>query len=155
MSNAESVQLHLDLHEPRIRLLSTELAYQVREPGPPLTGPEDSGGLLVDLIGDKDREHFVVLHLNARNRVVAAETVSIGSLVSSIVHPREVFKAAILNNAASVICGHNHPSGDLKPSQEDRDINTRLSAAGRLLGIDVLDFLIVSTSGYRSVDSAP
>ena len=155
MSSAENIQLHLALNKPRIRLVTTELAYQVREPGPPLKGPEDSGRLLMDLIGDKDREHFVALHLNARNRVVAAETISIGSLVASIVHPREVFKAAILNNAAGIICGHNHPSGELEPSPEDRDINTRLRAAGRLLGIDVLDFLIVSTSKYLSIDTAP
>ena len=109
----------------------------------------------MDLIGDKDREHFVALHLNARNRVVAAETISIGSLVASIVHPREVFKAAILNNSAGIICGHNHPSGELEPSPEDRDINTRLRAAGRLLGIDVLDFLIVERQNGVSVHRGP
>ncbi len=75
--------------------------------------------------------------------MIGINTVSIGSLTGSVVHPREVFKPAILANAASIICGHNHPSGDLEPSNEDRAITKRLVASGRLLGIDVLDHLII------------
>lgn len=98
----------------------------------------------------KDREHFVILHLDSRNRVTGHETVSIGSLNASIVHPREVFKGAILVSAASIICLHNHPSGDLTPSREDITMTNRLKEAGDLLGIEVLDHLIVSHEGFIS-----
>jgi len=94
-------------------------------------------------IRNSDREHFVALHLDARNQVTALEIVSTGSLNASLVHPREVFKAAILNNAASVILAHNHPSGDTTPSREDIELTRRLVQAGDILGIDVFDHIIV------------
>ena len=90
-----------------------------------------------------DREHFVVLLLNQKNRVIGVHTVSVGSLTASVVHPRETFKAAILANAAAIICGHNHPSGDCQPSKEDRAITARLVEGGKLLGIAVLDHVII------------
>ena len=95
------------------------------------------------LLGHADRECFAVLHLNARNRPLSLEVVSTGTLTSSLVHPREVFKAAILQNAAAIIVGHNHPSGDTTPSQEDHLLRERLRAAAELLGISMLDFLII------------
>jgi len=84
-----------------------------------------------------------VVLLDRKNKVIGLNTVSVGSLTASICHPREVFKAAILANAAAVILGHNHPSGDPQPSQEDRVLTARLAAAGQLLGIEVLDHIIV------------
>ena len=108
--------------------------------------------ILQTYLADVDREHFVVLLLNQKNRVVGVNTVSIGSLTASVVHPREVFKPAILSNAASIILAHNHPSGQPQPSQEDRVLTVRLVAAGKLLGISVLDHVIIGdgTSAYFS-----
>jgi DNA repair protein RadC len=107
----------------------------------------DASTLLHTYLADVDREHFVIIFLNQKNRVIGVSTVSIGSLTASIVHPREVFKVAILSNAASIICGHNHPSTDCQPSREDRAITTRLVEAGKLLGISVLDHVIIGGEG--------
>lgn len=96
------------------------------------------------------KENFVALHLDAKNRIICYDTVSIGSLNASIVHPREVYKAALLSSAAAVIFIHNHPSGDTAPSREDIEITKRLKDAGELLGIRVLDHLIVGETGYYS-----
>ncbi len=97
-----------------------------------------------------DREHFVVLHLDGKNKVIAKETVSIGSLNQSIVHPREVFKAAVHNGSAAIICAHNHPSGDPKPSIEDKTITKRLLEVAGLLGIPILDHIIIGDGMYYS-----
>ncbi len=91
-----------------------------------------------------DRELFVVMALDAKHKVIGFNIVSVGSLVSSIVHPREVFKPVILLNAAAVIVAHNHPSGDCSPSPEDHALTKRLREGGELLGIPVLDHLVLS-----------
>lgn len=96
------------------------------------------------------KENFVALHLDAKNRIICFDTVSIGSLSASIVHPREVYKATLLSSAAAVLFIHNHPSGDTTPSREDIEITKRLKDAGELLGIRVLDHLIVGEAGYYS-----
>jgi DNA repair protein RadC len=103
--------------------------------------------LLQTYLPDADREHFVVILLDQKHGVIGINTVSIGSLTASIVRPREVFKPAILANTAAIICGHNHPSGDPQPSREDRAITTKLVDAGKLLGIDVLDHVIIGAEG--------
>jgi DNA repair protein RadC len=92
---------------------------------------------------NQPNEVFAILCLSTKNKVIGAHIISQGSLSSSIVHPREVFKAAILNNAASVILAHNHPSGDPEPSKDDIEITRRLVEAGKLLGIEVLDHVII------------
>lgn len=97
-----------------------------------------------------DREHFVVLLLDTKHHVIGIHTVSIGNLNSSLVHPREVFKAAILGNAAAIILGHNHPSGDPTPSFEDKELTKRLKAAGELLGIPVLDHIVIGDDTHVS-----
>jgi DNA repair protein RadC len=107
----------------------------------------DACRMLATYLADVDREHFVVLMLDQKNQVLGLHTVSMGSLTASIVHPRETFKAAILANAAAIICGHNHPSGDVQPSSEDRAITHRLAEAGKLLGINVLDHIIIGSAG--------
>ena len=107
----------------------------------------DAATLLHTYLANVDREHFVVILLDQKNKVNGIHTVSIGSLTASIVHQRETFKAAILANCASIIIGHNHPSSDCQPSREDRAMTTRLVEAGKLLGISVLDSLIVATDG--------
>ena len=93
---------------------------------------------------------FVVLLLDHKNRVTGIDVVSIGSLSASLVHPREVFKAAVLANAAAILVLHNHPSGDPKPSEEDVKITARLAEAGGILGIPLLDHVVVAADGYTS-----
>jgi DNA repair protein RadC len=107
----------------------------------------DGARLLWAYLEGVDREHFVIVLLDQKNQVIGINTVSVGSLTASIVHPREVFKAAILANAATIICGHNHPSGDTVPSQEDRLMTSRLVSAGKLLGINVVDHIIIGRDG--------
>lgn len=114
-----------------------------------IRGPEDVAGQVRDLKRAR-REHFVVLLLNARNELLRREVVSIGSLNASIVHPREVFAAAVMHAAASLILVHNHPSGDPEPSDEDLNITRRLVQAGELMGIQVLDHVVVATRGVVS-----
>lgn len=103
----------------------------------------DAITLVRQYLAGADREHFVVLLLDAKNKVIGINTVSTGSLSASVVHPREVFKPAIVSNANALVCAHNHPSGDPQPSNEDRAITRRLVAAGTLLGIAVLDHVIL------------
>ena len=110
---------------------------------PQISCPEDSIALLAEA-ALSDRECFLCLHLDARNRVISVETVSVGSLNSSIVHPRECFIAAILNKAASIILAHNHPSGDPTPSREDIELTRRMIQAGDILGIEILDHIIIT-----------
>ncbi len=101
-----------------------------------------------------DREHFVVCCLDSGLKIIAVNVVSVGSLNLAIVHPREVFKAAILANACSVILAHNHPSGDPTPSREDITLSQRLREAGEILGIKVLDSLVIGESSFRNVPAA-
>ena len=117
--------------------------------GGSLKSPGEAARLVRRILDDTDREQFVVLALNTKNHVVGANIASVGSLNSSIVHPREIFKFACLANAAAVILAHNHPSGDPEPSPEDREMTRRLIEAGRVLGIDVLDHVILGDPDYR------
>ena len=94
-----------------------------------------------------DREEFIVVLLDGKNRTMGFNQVSVGTLTASLVHPREVFQPAILSGACAVIVGHNHPSGDPSPSAEDRDITRRLAKAGELLGIRLLDSVVWVRSG--------
>lgn len=94
-----------------------------------------------------DRECFWILHLNVSNKIIEKELVSIGTATSSLIHPREVFKKAILNGATGIITIHNHPGGQTQPSKEDRAIWQKLDEAGKVLGIGVLDHLIITPSG--------
>jgi len=123
----------------------------IRSPLRTIRGPEDAARVLREFIGDYDRETFVVLLLDTKHRVTGAHLASLGSLDRAPVHPREVFKAAILAGASAVICGHNHPSGDPTPSQADLRITDVLSNAGRLLGIAVLDHVIIGADRYVSL----
>jgi len=95
----------------------------------------------------EDREHFVLLMLDLKKRVIGIHTVSIGTLTQTVVHPREVFKAAILANAHAIIVGHNHPTGDATPSVADLDVTRELISAGEILRIPVLDHIIVGHNG--------
>jgi len=101
-------------------------------------------------IKDKAKEHFKLILLNARNKILGVSTISIGSLNASIVHPREVFKDAIVHSAYSVVLAHNHPSGDPEPSEDDLTITKRFIEAGKILGIHVTDHIIISKNGFFS-----
>ena len=113
--------------------------------------PDDASVLAMEMIGTEDREVFLVICLSTKNKINAVHRAHVGSLSSSVVHPREVFKAAILNNSASIIVAHNHPSQDVTPSKEDIDVTKRLIEAGKLIGLDVLDHLIVAETKYSSL----
>jgi len=137
-----------------ILLAALELARRLsvaRNPGRPvISSPADVDGLLRGRIANLDREHFVVVLLNTKNEVIEAPTISVGTLSSSLVHPREVFKPAIRASAASVVLAHNHPSGRVEPSREDREVTGRVAEAGGIIGIEVLDHVIVG-EGYFSM----
>jgi DNA repair protein RadC len=111
--------------------------------------PEDVWNELKDIRGNK-KEHFIIFFLDTRNQEIKRETISVGSLNASLVHPREVFEPAIKHLASHVIIAHNHPSGNTDPSEEDISITKRLSEAGNLLGIELVDHVIVGKSGYAS-----
>ncbi len=100
---------------------------------------------------EEAQEVFGILILNTKNKIVAVHEISRGTLNASIVHPREVFKPAILHNAATIICFHNHPSGDPKPSKEDIELTRWLIEAGKILGIEVLDHIIIGDERYTSL----
>lgn len=108
-----------------------------------LSSPSAAADIMQDYIGDTDREIFVVAMLDTKNKVIGINTVSIGSLNSSTVHPREVLKPAILSNSAGIIISHNHPSGDPTPSREDLDITKRLVDACELIGVQLLDHIVI------------
>lgn len=125
----------------------SSLLYKERS----VRSPEDGYKLLKLFLEDKDREHFIVVALDTKNQPVSINVCHIGSLNASIVHPREVMKTAILSNAASILVGHNHPSGKVEPSREDMDVTKRLIEAGKIIGIEVLDHIIVGDAGYTSL----
>jgi len=132
--------------------LSKRLEADVGEkPKPVLKSPEDVAAVMRSKLKGKKKEHFWVLCLDTRNRLINRKLVSIGSLDTSIVHPREVFKEAVSSSAASVIFVHNHPSGDSEPSKEDIELTKRLVKAGEIIGIDVLDHIIVCDKSYLSL----
>jgi DNA repair protein RadC len=120
------------------------------KPGSQISTPRDVVQMMSEM-RDYDREHFRILLLNTKNRVMSVKTVSIGTLASTIVHPRELFKEAIRRSAAALILVHNHPSGDPAPSREDISLTARLVSAGRILGIEVLDHVIIGHSCHCSM----
>lgn len=110
--------------------------------------PEDIVTVFQTYLAGADRENFVVGMLDRKGNVLGLNTVSVGSISSSIVHPREVFKPAIIIGASSLILCHNHPSGDTRPSKEDREVTRRLIEGGKLLGIEILDHVIIGDNYY-------
>jgi DNA repair protein RadC len=110
--------------------------------------------LMRSLYGDSPVENFAVFHLNARNAVTSVAHVTTGIVNASIVHPREVYRAAIIGNAVSIIIAHNHPSGDPLPSHEDREVTKMLKKAGEVVGISLLDHVIVGEHDYHSLEDS-
>ncbi|KAB2952341.1 JAB domain-containing protein [Heliorestis acidaminivorans] len=116
-----------------------------------IRSPEDVSRLVMEEMRFLDKEVFRALALNTKNHVLSIENISVGSLSSAIVHPRELFKALIRKSAAAVVLLHNHPSGDPTPSREDREITRRIVEGGRILGIEVLDHIIIGDNRYASL----
>ncbi len=134
-------------------LAAFELAKRAMEVNdtnlPTIVTPKDVVAQLSDLRHNK-REHFVALYLNARSQLVHKETISMGTLNANLVHPREVFEPALKHSAANIMVAHNHPSGNPKPSEDDLEITKRLAEAGKMMGVEVLDHVIISTNNHFS-----
>jgi DNA repair protein RadC len=117
-----------------------EYSYDKR---PKINGMDDVVEVVKPLIADPNKEFFMALYLNTKNGVLKQEVVSIGSLGANIVHPREIFKTACMISASSIIVAHNHPSGDPSPSREDIELTKNLCEAGKMIGIELLDHVII------------
>lgn len=128
----------------RIANMKNEERYVIRS-------PEDGANYVMEEMRFLTQEHFVCLFLNTKNEVIHKQTIFIGSLNASIVHPRELFKEAFRRSAASMICLHNHPSGNPEPSREDIEVTRRLVECGKILGVDVLDHIIIGDKRYVSL----
>ncbi len=128
----------------RINQLKPQERYCIRS-------PEDGANFVMEEMRMLKQEHFVVIFLNTKNQVIHRQTVFIGSLNASIVHPREVFREAVKRAAASIICCHNHPSGDPSPSQEDIQVTKRLAECGKMIGIELLDHLVIGDHKFISL----
>ena len=137
----------------RINIVSIKMVkessflYQTRT----VSSPNDAYEMIREQLKDLDREQFIIACLNTKNEPTNISVVAVGTLNKAIVHPREVFKTAILSNAANVIAFHNHPSGDTGPSQQDIQLTNRLYEAGELLGIKLLDHLIIGDGTFTSL----
>ncbi|WP_445490127.1 RadC family protein [Niallia sp. 03133] len=126
----------------------SNLAYSDRYS---IRSPEDAAKYMMNEMRFLTQEHFVCLYLNTKNQVMHKQTVFIGSLNASIVHPREVYKEAFRRSAASIVCLHNHPSGDPAPSREDIEVTKRLVECGKIIGIDLLDHIIIGENKFVSL----
>lgn len=139
-------------------LAAFELGKRMRkgpsESRPKISCPEDAANLVMEQMRGLDREHFWVLMLNTKNSFLGIDKVSVGSLNTTVVHPRECFKESIRRSAHAVILIHNHPSGDTTPSPEDRQITDRLAQVGKLLGIEVIDHIIIGDGIFFSCKEA-
>lgn len=131
--------------------LARKLESFTDEPKRKIRSPADVYSILYPKMREQKRERLVALLLDTKNQVLREEVISIGSLNANIVHPREVFKAALMESCASVILSHNHPSGDPTPSREDIAVTEKLVEGGKLLGIDVLDHVVIGEGRYVSL----
>ena len=139
--------------ETTIPVLGTRLVREGEAPWPrtQLSSPEDVARFFQEYFASRCQEEFWIVLLSTANTVLALSRLSVGGLAASIVEPRAVFRTAILANAASVICVHNHPSSNAEPSREDIRITRQLVEAGKLMGIGVHDHIIVTNGGYTSL----
>lgn len=119
-----------------------------------ISNPEDAVDLIGPFLEDKDREEMIAIYLDRKNQPTAIQTISVGTVSSSPVHPREVFKGAILSNSSYIILAHNHPSGDTCPSREDIEISHRLKEVGELLGIELMDHIIIGHQNHHSLKTS-
>lgn len=125
----------------------SEIALDTR---PLVTSPQEA----VDILGKwahEDKEHTVALFLNTKHRLIKSEVIAIGTVANTFMVPREVFRAALLAGAASLVIGHNHPSGDPEPSDDDLAVTQRISEAARIIGVNLLDHIVVGSNGWVSL----
>lgn len=115
-----------------------------------ITSPQDVADIFIPILRDDNKEKFIVVCLNSANKIIKHETISVGNLNSSVVHPREIFKVAIDNSSASIILIHNHPSGNPEPSNEDIRITKKIVETGKIMDIPVFDHLIIAGETYTS-----
>lgn len=134
----------------RKELLKELVAMEQENPVKSIKYPSDIVPMLIKRWGSKRQEYFIVVTLNNHNDIIKTRAVTKGTICKTLVDPREVFRGAILDDAARIIIAHNHPSGALIPSDPDYQITKALVKAGKILGIDVLDHVIFSKKGYRS-----
>jgi DNA repair protein RadC len=134
--------------------IGRRIAAQRLSIGDPIRTPDDVYRHFYQRLRSAERECFLILLLDGRQRILREELVSQGTLTASLVHPREVFRAAVRDAAAAVILVHNHPSGDPTPSREDHEVTRRLARAGEIMGIRVLDHVVVAEHGYHSFEEA-
>lgn len=146
--NARTLKKHLKYKIPQIKLAI--IREPSTEPLPFINTPQDFEDYFLPM-RHLSEEHFVTLHLNVRNQVIGYHLVSQGTVSASLVHPREVYKAALLSNACAVVLAHNHPSGSPQPSADDLKTTEQLVAAGKIMGVDVLDHLIVTDTAIYSL----
>jgi DNA repair protein RadC len=146
--NTRTLKKHLKYKIPQIKLAI--LREPASQPLPTIHTPGDIEQYL-EPMKHLSEEHFVALHLNARNQVSGYHVVSHGTVSASLVHPREVFKAALLSNAYCIVVAHNHPAGSTEPSSDDLSTTKQLVAAGKLIGVSILDHLIVTYKGVSSI----
>lgn len=130
--------------------LGRRMAASLRPKTLSLSSPQEVADYLMEEMRYYRKEYFKIILLNTKNQIISLEDVSVGSLNSSVVHPREIFNVSIKKSAAAIILVHNHPSGDPHPSQEDLKVTTRLVDAGKILGISVLDHIIIGEKNYFS-----
>lgn len=121
------------------------------ETRPQVAHPEAAAELLVPLLSGLDREHCVMLALDTKHRLIAATRVSMGSADHTFIAPREVYRDALAHGASAIVLGHNHPSGDPEPSQDDRRVTARLASAGETLGVEILDHLVIGSHDWVSL----
>lgn len=121
------------------------------EDWPEITSPEAAAEILVPMLQGLDREHCITLNLDTKHRLIAATTVSIGSVDHTFMSPREIFRDALLHGASALVVSHNHPSGDPEPSRDDELVSRRLGQAGDLLGVEVLDHLVIGHARWVSL----
>lgn len=136
-------------------LASIELGRRLQKKRPDdrftIRSPQDAATFLMPDMSSLLQENFVTLFLNVKNQIIHQQTIFIGSLNASIVHPREIFREAVKRSAASIICAHNHPSGNPSPSPEDIDVTKRLQEAGLIIGIELLDHVIIGDHQFISL----
>ncbi len=131
--------------------LGRRMASTLRPEGISLSSPQDVSAFLMEEMRYYRKEYFKIVLMNTKNQILSVENISVGSLNSSIVHPREIFNMPVKKSAASIILVHNHPSGDPNPSREDLDVTRRLVDAGNIIGIKVLDHIIIGEGKYVSL----
>ena len=136
---------------PKRAELGKRIAASMPKERSTITGSEDVAKLFMEELRYRKKEHFKSVLVNTKSEIIAVDSVSVGELSSTIIHPREVFQLAIRKSAAAVIFIHNHPSGDPTPSGEDIETTKRLTEAGKLLGIRVLDHVIIGDGRYASM----